>query len=182
MLRADETTCAPYAVLLVLLAGCANHAATADLARTRPARGVSEASVRAHLEFLASDALNGRASGTRDEQIAAEYVGAQFRRLGVQAGRHRRQLRADGRNGARATATGKPSIAIGERRKWTYGKEFVAGLRRRRRRSRVRSSACSGSGGGGPRGAVVFLAEENQELAGPGGAGGRRERSWCGGT
>ena len=38
--------------------------------------------MRAHLEFLASDALNGRQSGTRDEQIAAEYVGAQFRRLG----------------------------------------------------------------------------------------------------
>ena len=53
-------------------------------AAARP--GVTESSVRAHLEFLASDALNGRGSGTRDEQIAAEYVGAQFRRLGFEAG------------------------------------------------------------------------------------------------
>lgn len=42
-------------------------------------RGVTEISVRAHMEFLASDAMNGRASGTRDEWIAAEYIAAQMR-------------------------------------------------------------------------------------------------------
>ena len=30
--------------------------------------------IRAHMEFLASDALNGRGSGTRDEWITATYV------------------------------------------------------------------------------------------------------------
>lgn len=49
-----------WPLVLVLLAGSATGAA-------KPR--VSEASVRAHLEFLASDALNGRGSGTRDEQI-----------------------------------------------------------------------------------------------------------------
>lgn len=69
-------------VLLLLLTGCADHRAPSASPSARGRAAVSEASVRAHLEFLASDALNGRQSGTRDEQIAAEYVGAQFRRLG----------------------------------------------------------------------------------------------------
>jgi len=149
-----------YGVLLVLLAGCANHAAP----RTAPAKlGISEAAVRAHLEFLASDALNGRGSGTRDEQIAAEYVGAQFRRLGFKAG---------GAAGSyvqtvemtRLTATGKPSIDVGGV-KWTYGKEFVM--------SSVGAPSVTGpleKSQGAPsalrRGAIVFLAEENQERMG----------------
>jgi Zn-dependent M28 family amino/carboxypeptidase len=70
------------ALLIVLLAGCAQHRPPASATENRRLP-VSEASVRAHLEFLASDALNGRQSATRDEQIAAEYVAAQFRRLGL---------------------------------------------------------------------------------------------------
>ena len=35
------------------------------------------------MEFLASDALNGRGSGTRDEWIAVTYVAAQLRRWGL---------------------------------------------------------------------------------------------------
>jgi aminopeptidase YwaD len=150
-------------VLLVFLAGCASHTAPGTSPKS-PSGGINEVSVRAHLEFLASDALNGRASGTRDEQIAAEYVGAQFRRLG---------LKPAGTGGSyvqtvemvRATATAKPSISIGDSRKWTFGKEFVTGS--------VGSPAIagplqrvSGSASGVTRGAVVFLAEENLELAG----------------
>ena len=45
---------------------------------------VAEASVRSHMTFLAADALNGRGSGTRDEWIAAEYLGAQMHRWGVE--------------------------------------------------------------------------------------------------
>jgi len=40
--------------------------------------------VRAHEEFLASDALEGRGSGTRDEWIAATYIGAELRQFGVE--------------------------------------------------------------------------------------------------
>jgi hypothetical protein len=40
--------------------------------------------VRAHEEFLASDALAGRGSATRDEQIAATYVATQFEGYGLQ--------------------------------------------------------------------------------------------------
>lgn len=40
--------------------------------------------VRAHLEFLASDALRGRASGSPDERLAATYIAAQLRQYGIQ--------------------------------------------------------------------------------------------------
>ncbi|GAC1644656.1 MAG: M28 family metallopeptidase [Acidobacteriaceae bacterium] len=40
--------------------------------------------VRAHEEFLASDILQGRGSATRDEGIAATYVGSQFHGYGLQ--------------------------------------------------------------------------------------------------
>jgi len=45
---------------------------------------ITEASVRAHMEFLASDAMNGRGSGTREEWMAAEYIAAQFAAWGLE--------------------------------------------------------------------------------------------------
>jgi aminopeptidase YwaD len=40
--------------------------------------------IRAEEEFLASDALRGRGSGTEDEHIAATYLGSVLRRYGVE--------------------------------------------------------------------------------------------------
>ncbi|HUF23415.1 MAG TPA: M20/M25/M40 family metallo-hydrolase [Vicinamibacterales bacterium] len=45
---------------------------------------ITEGSIRGHMEFLASDALNGRGSGTRDEWIAAEYIASHLRRWGLE--------------------------------------------------------------------------------------------------
>src|SRR3954462_426088 len=39
---------------------------------------------RAHLGFLADDALEGRRPGTRGGELAAKYIAAQFERLGLQ--------------------------------------------------------------------------------------------------
>jgi len=47
---------------------------------------VLEQNVRAELTFLASDAMQGRGSGSVYERIAAEYVGSQFRQFGLEAG------------------------------------------------------------------------------------------------
>ena len=47
------------------------------------ADGITEAGIRAHMEFLAGDALNGRGSNSRDEWIAAAYIAAQFRQWGL---------------------------------------------------------------------------------------------------
>jgi hypothetical protein len=54
------------------------------LAATAGADSGRQARLRAHLEFLASDALQGRASGSRDEWIAAVYAASQLRQAGVE--------------------------------------------------------------------------------------------------
>ncbi|HEU4828978.1 MAG TPA: M20/M25/M40 family metallo-hydrolase [Gemmatimonadales bacterium] len=48
------------------------------------ARAVSGRVMRAHLEFLADDALEGRAPGTRGGDLAASYLATQFMRLGLE--------------------------------------------------------------------------------------------------
>src|SRR5215472_4760721 len=42
--------------------------------------------IRGELEFLASDALQGRGSGTRDELIAATYIASQLSEMGLKPG------------------------------------------------------------------------------------------------
>ena len=56
----------------------------AQSARPGTAAAITDASIRAHMEFLTGDALNGRASNSRDEWIAAAYVAAQFRKWGLE--------------------------------------------------------------------------------------------------
>jgi len=73
--------------LRVALAGCL------VLALVLPARPESApphallpdiaASIRAHMSYLASDALAGRGSGTPQEHLTAEYVASELRRYGV---------------------------------------------------------------------------------------------------
>ena len=58
---------------------------------------ISERSVAAHEAFLASDALQGRGSATRDEAIAAAYVASEFQSYGL--------IPAPGMNGYLQTAT-----------------------------------------------------------------------------
>src|SRR5919106_988433 len=48
------------------------------------ARGVDSLALRAHLKFLADDALEGRRPGTRGGDVAAKYIAAQFERLGLE--------------------------------------------------------------------------------------------------
>jgi hypothetical protein len=51
-----------------------------------PAQSIREEHIRAELGFLASDAMQGRGSGTVYERIAAEYIGSQFRQFGLEPG------------------------------------------------------------------------------------------------
>ena len=80
----------------LLAAGCATRSATSAAPAAVPNVGhtvpdqpqPNDAAlarrIEAHLRFLASDALNGRGSGTRDEWIAATYIGAQLAALGLE--------------------------------------------------------------------------------------------------
>jgi Peptidase family M28/PA domain len=49
-----------------------------------PTEAITPDAMRAHVEFLASDALEGRETGTRGYDIAAEYVASRFRAIGLQ--------------------------------------------------------------------------------------------------
>src|ERR1044072_9542927 len=50
------------------------------------AQSIREQDIRAELGFLASDAMQGRGSGTIFERIAAEYIGSQFQQFGLEPG------------------------------------------------------------------------------------------------
>jgi aminopeptidase YwaD len=71
--------------------------------------------VRGHMAFLAGDALNGRGSGTRDEWIAASYVGARMLAWGLEpmgdAGSFVQQIEID-----RPETAAPPTLQVGERR------------------------------------------------------------------
>jgi Zn-dependent M28 family amino/carboxypeptidase len=54
------------------------------LAKHQPAPKVCAACVRADEEFLASDELHGRGSGTRDEHLAALYAASLFQSFGLE--------------------------------------------------------------------------------------------------
>lgn len=47
---------------------------------------ISERHLEAHLEFLASDLLEGRETGKRGQHLAAEYIATQFERMGLAPG------------------------------------------------------------------------------------------------
>jgi Zn-dependent M28 family amino/carboxypeptidase len=95
-----------FAVLSALLIGAAPPAADTQAAQR----------IRAHVEFLASDLLEGRETGSRGHEIAANYVASEFRKLGLTPGG------ADGSwflrvplRKARLAGTPKVSLTVGGR-------------------------------------------------------------------
>lgn len=90
---------------------------------------VMEDNIRAELGFLASDAMQGRGSGTIFERIAAEYIGTQFRQFGLEAAGD-----ADS-SGAKTFVqrvpmetskfSAPPVLSAGDQ-KWTFGRDFLA--------------------------------------------------------
>jgi len=69
--------------MIGLAAGALMLAATPAVAKDSGDWVVQERWVRAHEAFLASDALQGRGSATRDEAIAAAYVASEFMSYGL---------------------------------------------------------------------------------------------------
>ena len=107
------------ALLLLFELGAAQAQTPADAV----ARAVRPAVLRAHLEFLASDQLEGRATGSRGGTLAARYVAAQLERLGLEpagdAGTYFQRIPLRGRSFASSLAVrGGPPL--------TPGADFVA--------------------------------------------------------
>jgi len=79
-----------FRFVLLAVACCAGLLPTGGLMAqasdqgARVAQAVDPAVLRAHLEFLADDALEGRRPGTRGGDLAAKYIAAQFERLGLE--------------------------------------------------------------------------------------------------
>src|SRR3989475_9393548 len=65
----------------VVMLALATTTAVAQRSSTIP---VDTAAMDAHLRFLSSDLLEGRAPATRGGRIAAEYIAAQFEALGLE--------------------------------------------------------------------------------------------------
>jgi hypothetical protein len=109
------------------LAGAAPAAAASGVSASGAANGrsdaIDEAAVRAHMGFLAGDAMNGRGSGTRDEWITAAYIAAQLRRM---------RMEPLGDNGdyvetveiARNEVVGAPVLSIGSST-WVHGGQMM---------------------------------------------------------
>jgi hypothetical protein len=73
------------AYLCLLAAPAALAAQTpATSAAARVASALDARVLRAHIEFLADDALEGRAPGTRGGATAARYIATQFERIGLE--------------------------------------------------------------------------------------------------
>jgi aminopeptidase YwaD len=96
-----------------------------------PAPTLCAACIRAHMEFLASDALRGRGSATADELVAATYVASQMRAYGIapagdDGGYLQRATLQQPKFTAPPQLTFAQSGASGEKVTWTSGKEFAA--------------------------------------------------------
>ncbi|MFN2481061.1 MAG: M28 family peptidase, partial [Pyrinomonadaceae bacterium] len=95
-------------------------------------QSVLERDVRAHLEFLASDAMQGRGSGTQFERLAGEYVASQLRQFGVEpagdsdaSGKKSFVQTVDLTRPAFADAPALAFNASGGGVKWRHGQEIL---------------------------------------------------------
>ena len=104
-----------------------------------PARApILERDIRAELGFLASDAMQGRGSGTNNERLAAEYIGSQFRQFGLEPGG---DLDAAGNKDFVQRVTlestrfsAAPAFTVtaagGNTQTWQFGKDFLVAFLR----------------------------------------------------
>src|SRR4029077_1750184 len=74
----------PIVLLAFLVSRAVGQAASKPQPAPVVALKVCERCIRAHEEFLASDAMQGRGSGTHDEQVAAIYVASELRQYGIE--------------------------------------------------------------------------------------------------
>lgn len=98
---------------------------------------ILERNIRAELSFLASDAMQGRGSGTNYERVAAEYIGSQFSQFGLEPGG---DADSTGNKGfvqrvplESVKFTEPPLFSVTSRTdtlKWQYGRDFVVSFLR----------------------------------------------------
>jgi Zn-dependent M28 family amino/carboxypeptidase len=117
-MKPDARLRRPSAVTLVLLA---LPGLTLQAQGARAAAAVSPAAIEAYVRFLSDDALEGRGTGTHGGRVAAAFIAAQFRRMGLEpagdSGTYFQAVELLGR-------TPSPSIAAG-RAPLRYPEDYV---------------------------------------------------------
>ena len=73
-------------LFLPLLAALVSSCAQVETHPSTELVKVSERALQGHIEFLAADSLQGRDTGTVGYQVAADYVAAEFLKLGLSPG------------------------------------------------------------------------------------------------
>lgn len=98
---------------------------------------IKEQNIRAELGFLASDAMQGRGSGTGYERIAAEYIGSQFRQFGLEPGGdvdsagNKSYVQRVGLEAAKFSEAPFLTVTSGSNvQKWQQGKDFLVSFLR----------------------------------------------------
>ncbi len=135
-LRLSRLTLALSMSLLIAATPCA---LSAQVTRTSSNRNspILETNIRAELSFLASDALQGRGSGTGYERIAAEYIGSQFRQFGLEPAGDTDSAGSKGFVQRVVLESVKfveaPALTVsigGSTQKWQYGRDFLVSFLR----------------------------------------------------
>ncbi|HEY2961324.1 MAG TPA: M20/M25/M40 family metallo-hydrolase [Pyrinomonadaceae bacterium] len=125
------------ALLLSLLLAANPSSAQVTRRAARNSAPILERNIRAELGFLASDAMQGRGSGTNYERVAAEYIGSQFGQFGLEPG-------GDADNAGNKSFvqrvplqsvkfTEPPVLTVtsgSNTHKWQYGRDFVVSFLR----------------------------------------------------
>ena len=110
-------------LLTAVAATSAQKNQPSKLPATPPPATITEASIRGHMEFLASDAMNGRGSGTLDEWRTAEYIASNLRRFGLEPmgddGGYVQKIAT-----GRTTAAAPPLVVVGGMT-LTHGREMI---------------------------------------------------------
>lgn len=75
-----------FIMIAVLLAGSCNRSPSREAAVEAASQLIRPEALRAHTEFLADDALEGRGTGSRGHDLAVKYLRAQFAALGLRGG------------------------------------------------------------------------------------------------
>lgn len=70
---------------VVEVAAGAEHGLPDESLQKAALRHITDSSLRGHIRFLASDLLEGRAPGSRGDELAQQYVASQFESLGLLA-------------------------------------------------------------------------------------------------
>lgn len=133
----------PLPILVALLALCpfgisqtagsaTSRAAVTGSRSAPPPNLVCDVCIRAHEEFLASDAMQGRGSATHDEWVAAAYIASELQRYGIQpAGDDGGYIQRAAVMGRKVTSV--PTVTLTSHNAsgdfptttWNQGKEFL---------------------------------------------------------